>query len=78
MTVRRATAGRRARPLVHRAPVGGDPVDIRRALDRLETVVEDLANVMKQGQLVDEPTAVDLAATVRACLDLLDPAEATL
>jgi PAS domain S-box-containing protein len=50
----------------------------RRALDRLETLVEDLANVMKQGQLVDEPTTVDLAATVRACWDLLDPAEATL
>jgi signal transduction histidine kinase len=43
-----------------------------RALERIETLIDDLATAMQQGQLVDDPEPVDLAATVRSCWALLD------
>ena len=43
-----------------------------RALERIETLIDDLATAMQQGQLVDDPESVALAATVRSCWALLD------
>lgn len=49
-----------------------------RALDRLDTLIEDLATVMREGQLTNEITDVDLDAVARSCWETLDTSNASV
>ncbi|MXR42496.1 PAS domain S-box protein [Halobaculum sp. WSA2] len=48
------------------------------ALDRLDELVDDLANVMREGELVREPTEVDMSDSLRSVWDSLETGDATL
>ena len=48
------------------------------ALDRLDELITDLADVMREGKLVDELLPLDLEPTVREVWEPLAPPEATL
>lgn len=47
-------------------------------LDRLNTLIANLADVMREGQLTNELTDVDLEAVVQSCWETLDTAEASV
>lgn len=49
-----------------------------RALDRLETLIQDLADTMREGQLVDERTDVELADVAQSCWEALNTANGSL
>ncbi|MFB6234532.1 MAG: PAS domain-containing sensor histidine kinase [Halopenitus sp.] len=58
---------------------GGDHLDaIERAHDRMESLIDDLLTLARQGNAVDELTSVDLGALVRECWQTVDSADATL
>ena len=48
------------------------------ALDRLDELIGDLASVMREGELVNDVTAVDLGAATRSAWNALETAGATL
>jgi PAS domain S-box-containing protein len=59
----------------------GDEAHIERAmesLERVEALVDDLANVMREGSLVNDVRAVDVGRVARELWESLDTAEATL
>ncbi|UPV74385.1 PAS domain-containing protein [Halorussus limi] len=52
------------------------PID--RSLDRMDGLVEDLLTLARQGQVVDDPEPVDLAAAAEAAWETVDTEEASL
>jgi len=52
--------------------------DARNALDRMETLIDDLLTLTREGERVDETDAVDLAETVDRCWRTVETADATL
>ncbi|WP_251342689.1 hybrid sensor histidine kinase/response regulator [Haloplanus halophilus] len=49
-----------------------------RALERIETLVEDLASAMQEGQLAGDRTVLDLDPVCRSCWDVVETDDATL
>lgn len=49
-----------------------------RALDRMETLIDDVLALAQQGQLIDETETVSLAALAHECWDVLETDEAEL
>jgi len=59
----------------------GDPehaATIADALDRMETIIDDVLTLARQGQAVDDPESVGLAAIAREAWETTDTGEATL
>ena len=59
----------------------GDPehaATIADALDRMETIIDDVLTLARQGQAVDDPESVGLAATAKDAWATTDTGEATL
>jgi PAS domain S-box-containing protein len=52
--------------------------DVTNALDRMETLIDDLLTLTREGERVDETDAVDLADTVDRCWRTVETADATL
>ena len=50
----------------------------RESLERVETLVDDLADVMREGSLVNDARTVDVGRVARGTWESLDTAEATL
>jgi len=48
------------------------------ALDRMERLIDDLLRLAREGEAVDSPAPVDLAAVARDAWDTVDTADATL
>ncbi|WP_254762154.1 sensor histidine kinase [Natrinema marinum] len=57
-----------------RASVG----PLRRALDRMDELIEDLLSLARHGRSVDDPEPVDLPSLVREAWEVVDTADATL
>jgi|AntRauTorcE11898_2_1112593.scaffolds.fasta_scaffold01127_3 PAS domain S-box-containing protein len=51
---------------------------IRRAHTRMESLIEDLLELARQGEVVDDPEPVDLATLAEACWDTVDTVDAIL
>jgi len=49
-----------------------------RALDRMETLIDDVLTLAQQGQLIDDTETVSLAALAHECWDVLETSEAEL
>jgi len=63
------------------AEQSGDPEHFeraRRAIGRMDALVEDLLSLARAGDAIDDPEPVDLGALTRRCWDGVDTGDATL